>query len=84
MSQSLQATLSQETGLVRQVEEMHSQMRVGFRRGLRPQDDDGVGSAYSHSFWSKTAWIEVPAGAPFRVGATRIDPDGRWMVAESG
>ncbi|KAH9007209.1 hypothetical protein EDB86DRAFT_3069880 [Lactarius hatsudake] len=41
MSQSLQATLSQETGLVRQVQDMHSQMIVGFKRGLRPQDDDG-------------------------------------------
>lgn len=42
MSQSLQATLSQETGLVRQVQDMHSQMIVGFKRGMRPQDDDGV------------------------------------------
>lgn len=41
MSESLRATLSQETQLVRQVQEMHSQMTVGFRRGLRPQDDDG-------------------------------------------
>ncbi|KAI9466627.1 hypothetical protein BJY52DRAFT_1219575 [Lactarius psammicola] len=41
MSQSLQATLSQETGLVRQVQDMHSQMIVGFKRGLRPQDEDG-------------------------------------------
>jgi len=41
LSQSLQATLSQETGLVRQVEAMHSQMTVGFQRGLRPQDEDG-------------------------------------------
>jgi hypothetical protein len=41
MSQSLRATLSQETGLVRQVQDMHSQMVVGFKRGLRPQDDDG-------------------------------------------
>ncbi|KAI0277164.1 hypothetical protein BGY98DRAFT_648688 [Russula aff. rugulosa BPL654] len=41
MSESLRATLSQETQLVRQVQEMHSQMIVGFRRGLRPQDDDG-------------------------------------------
>ncbi|KAI0269377.1 hypothetical protein BC834DRAFT_841920 [Gloeopeniophorella convolvens] len=41
MSQSLQATLSQETGLVRQVQDMHSQMIVGFHRGLRPQDEDG-------------------------------------------
>jgi hypothetical protein len=44
MSQSLRATLSQETGLVRQVQDMHSQMVVGFKRGLRPQDDDGVSS----------------------------------------
>lgn len=44
MSQSLQATLSQETGLVRQVQDMHSQMIVGFKRGMRPQDDDGVSS----------------------------------------
>ena len=44
MSESLRATLSQETQLVKQVQEMHSQMIVGFRRGLRPQDDDGVNS----------------------------------------
>ncbi|KAN0140108.1 hypothetical protein V8E53_002004 [Lactarius tabidus] len=41
LKSSLRATLSQETGLVRQVQDMHSQMVVGFKRGLRPQDDDG-------------------------------------------
>ena len=44
MSHYFQASTSQETGLVRQVQDMHSQMMVGFKRGWRPQDEDGVSS----------------------------------------
>lgn len=84
MSQSLQATLSQETGLVRQVQSMQSQMIVGFRRGLRPQDDDGVGSIFRIRPDLNSFGYEVPAGAPLRCGTGRNDPDGRWMVAKFG
>ncbi|KAI0059371.1 hypothetical protein BV25DRAFT_1918602 [Artomyces pyxidatus] len=41
VGESLRATLSQESTLVRQVQSMHSQILVGFQRGMRPQDEDG-------------------------------------------
>jgi hypothetical protein len=85
MSESLRATLSQETQLVRQVQEMHSQMVVGFRRGLRPQDDDGVNSNVVRvvPLLNSIAFI-VSTGASLRISTARHASYGRRMVAESG
>jgi hypothetical protein len=85
MSESLRATLSQETQVVRQVQEMQSQMIVGFRRGLRPQDDDGVNSNVVRIVCLlKLIVFIVSAGASLRISTTRHASYGRRMVAESG